>query len=178
MKLKLLVLLFIGILATPLMATGVEVVITIQQPSVSIIGATSFPVSIAPNSEIILASPVQVQNNGNVTENLTISGTLPNGWLFTNTSPTGSGGKLRVETIWHSATVPIASEFQSNDSLTTSAQTSSSSVFFDDSDTTSQATNGGTAVPVSGTRNLFVKVETGSSFGSPTLTLNINAVAP
>ena len=117
---------------------------------------------------------VIVKNTGNVNQDyaLKVTSTTGSGWTLVTGSP--GTNEYRLSALWHEwSPIPATTEFQSNDVLTSSDQTSSDSVFFNEvSETHSVFGTKGYLVPPDNERNLFIWIQ-GPSGGSGSLTAHL-----
>ncbi|MBI2119701.1 MAG: hypothetical protein HYT97_08755 [Elusimicrobia bacterium] len=155
---------------------SVEVIMTLQNVSVARLSDAALNIRVAPGASKVTDRAIY-KNDGSDAEHFTIkiAGTTGN-WTPVITLP--GANQYRLSAIWHQWDVtPAVTEFQDNDILTTSYDTSTNTKFFNDTET--HLTDGvkGNNVQPNEERNLFIKLDApASGTGSARAEVNVSAV--
>ena len=158
-------------------AAVVDVVMTIQALTVQRVSDGSASIMAAPGTSKVM-DRIVFKNDGNGAVNYAVKVASTTGsWTLVSSVPGAS--EYRLSAIWHQwDSKPSTSEFQANDILTASDQTSSDTILFNDNE--SHATTGvkGYNVPTNEERNLYLKFDSpASGTGSSTAHVNVTAIA-
>lgn len=162
----------------------IDIVLTIQVVDVTKVSPASLSLSTSPGSSLVSDRAV-FQNSGSVTQSYQVSVVAGANWTVVTTNAALNADEVRLRAIWHQWDAAVAAgDFDDNDILTTSGQTSSATKFVDDDDTDITTNTLGYDVPTTDPeyeRSIFVLFEAppvGSTTYTDTVTLTVTAVLP
>lgn len=155
---------------------SVDVVMTLQNVSVARLSDAALNIRVAPAASKVTDRAIY-KNDGSDAEHFTIKIARTTGnWRPVSTVP--GANEYRLFGIWHQwDAAPAVTEFQDNDILTTTYETSTNTKFFNDTETHSTDGVKGNNVEPNGERNLFIRLDApASGNGSATAEVNVSAV--
>ncbi|MBI2118259.1 MAG: hypothetical protein HYT97_01370 [Elusimicrobia bacterium] len=155
----------------------VDIVMTIQNLSIQRLSENSIAVMAAPGvAQVTDRTIFKNDGNGAVNYAIKVANTVGT-WSLVSTVP--QANQYRLYALWHQwDQKPAVNEFQANDILTVSDQTSSDTLFFNDTESHAIDSVKGSNVAPNEERNLYIRFDApqGGS-GSATSQISVNAVA-
>lgn len=155
----------------------VDIVMTIQSLTIQRLSENSLAVMAAPGvSQVTDRTIFKNDGNGSVNYAIKVARTVGT-WTLVSGVP--QANQYRVYALWHQwDQKPAVNEFQANDILTASDQTSSDALFFNDAESHAIDSVKGSNVAPNEERNLYIRFDApqGGS-GSATSQISVTAVA-